>query len=430
MILEDFKVFINKLSNTSSRTSKENILDEYRSNNDIKEIVRFIFNPYVVTGISKKKFYKKVTVENNVSLSSIKEIMNYLTINNHGSDQDIANIQKFVHDNFEYEDVIYNIVCKDLVVGITGLTINKVWGKGFIDQFDVMLAEKYFSDPEKYLPNGTEFILTEKLDGVRCVLIFDKDNEPHFFTRNGKEIFDLVDLAEEAHYLDPDYVYDGELLSTMTGHSKDVYRDTISIISSDNIKRHIIFNMFDMIKYEDFIQGYSNVPAISRKNTLHNICIENKEFLNYIYEVPILYTGKDKNYISTYLTWAETNGKEGVMINIANAPYECKRSRNLLKVKKFSSMDLRIVDVEEGTGRNEGRLGNIVCKYKDNCTVNVGSGFTDNDREVLWKNRESIIGKIAEICYFEETKNKNSGYSLRFPTFKSIRNDKDVADYE
>ena len=155
-----------------------------------------------MTGISKKKFYRKLVYLSNTVLPDIWAVMDYLTEHNHGSDQDIANIQEFCISNKGYEDLIYAIVCKDLTVGVTATTINKVWGKNFIPQFSVMLAEKYFDDPVKYLPEGTSFILTEKLDGVRCVLLFDENKEPHFFSRNGKEIMDLVDLTKEAKQLE------------------------------------------------------------------------------------------------------------------------------------------------------------------------------------------------------------------------------------
>lgn len=431
-MLEEFKTFVDKLKESNSRLHKEAVLKEYADNKDIKDIMKFIFNPYVVTGISKNKFYKDSRKSPSCKLETIFQVMRYLEKHNHGSDQDISNIQCFVDLYPTYKDTVYSIVCKDLTVGVTATTINKIWGKGFIPQFDVMLSEKYFDNPEKYLPQGTQFILTEKLDGVRCVLLFDENGEPHFFSRNGKEIMDLVELAEEAKQLDSRYVYDGELLANTVGHSKDVYRDTMSIVGSDKVKTGVIYNVFDKVLREDFEAGYSDTFTINRKYELEQALTTDK--FTWIRKVPMLYIGDNQERILEYLNWAKSLGKEGVMINWATGPYECKRSRKLLKVKSFNETEAFVVALEEGTGRNEHRLGNIVVQFKDENgklhTAKVGSGFSDNDRDTYWAQPELLVNKVVEISYFEISNNKtNDSLSLRFPTWLGrIRNDKTIEE--
>lgn len=427
-MLEQFRRFVDELKASNSRLHKEAVLKAYECNDDIKRIVKFIFNPYIVTGISKKKFYRKLVYLSNTVLPDIWAVMDYLTEHNHGSDQDIANIQEFCIGNKGYEDIIYAIVCKDLTVGVTATTINKIWGKGFIPTFDVMLAEKYFDDPVKYLPEGTQFILTEKLDGVRCVLLFDENKEPHFFSRNGKEIMDLVDLAEEAKQLDPNYVYDGELLANTVGHSKDVYRDTMSIVGSDNVKTGVLYNVFDKVLRKDFEAGYSSTFTINRKYDLEQELTTDK--FTWIRKVPMLYIGDNQERIIEYLNWAKSLGKEGVMINWATGPYECKRSRKLLKVKSFNETEAYVEELVEGTGRNAGRLGAIIIKFKDKDgkyhSCNCGSGFSDKERDLYWAQPELIKNKVVEVSYFEVSNNQtDDSLSLRFPTWLGrIRNDK------
>ncbi len=427
-MLEQFRRFVDELKASNSRLHKEAVLKAYECNDDIKRIVKFIFSPYIVTGFSKKKFTKNVLNDWTYDCVDVAGLMEYLIKHNHGSDKDIANIQHFVLNNYEYKDEIYAIVCKDLTVGVTATTINKVWGKGFIPTFDVMLAEKYFDDPVKYLPEGTQFILTEKLDGVRCALLFDENKEPHFFSRNGKEIMDLVDLAEEAKQLDPNYVYDGELLANTVGHSKDVYRDTMSIVGSDNVKTGVLYNVFDKILCEDFEAGYSSRPTIDRKNDLEQELTTDK--FTWIRKVPMLYIGDNQERILEYLNWAKGLGKEGVMINWATGPYECKRSRKLLKVKSFNETEAYVEELVEGTGRNAGRLGAIIIKFKDKNgryhSCNCGSGFSDKERDLYWAQPELIKNKVVEVSYFEVSNNQtDDSLSLRFPTWLGrIRNDK------
>ena len=112
------------------------------------------------------------------------------------------------------------------------------------------------------------------------------------------------------------------------------------------------------------------------------------------------------------------------MIKDVDAPYNCKRSHAWLKAKPFIEVTLEVVDVEEGTGSNEGRLGAIVCKGTDDgkdIVVNVGSGFTDVHRDHYWAGRYDLIGHLVEVRADAVTQNQDGTYSLRFPRFKTFR---------
>jgi DNA ligase-1 len=121
---------------------------------------------------------------------------------------------------------------------------------------------------------------------------------------------------------------------------------------------------------------------------------------------------------------AIAGGYEGIMLKDPEAPYECKRSVAWLKLKPFIEVSLEVTDVEEGTGKNVGRLGALVCSGMDDgklITVNVGSGFSDADRDQFWAARDSIVGQIVEIRADVVTQNQDGTYSLRFPRFKGFR---------
>ena len=121
---------------------------------------------------------------------------------------------------------------------------------------------------------------------------------------------------------------------------------------------------------------------------------------------------------------AVAGGYEGIMIKDPSAVYECKRSVSWLKLKPFIEVSLEVVDVEEGTGRNEGRLGALVCSGQDDgrtITVNCGSGFTDNDRGVFWASRDQLVGQVVEVRADAVTQNQDGTFSLRFPRFLRFR---------
>ena len=117
------------------------------------------------------------------------------------------------------------------------------------------------------------------------------------------------------------------------------------------------------------------------------------------------------------------------MLNLTSSTYKFNRCWDIMKVKKFNSLDLLVTDIEEGSGRLAGTLGAIHARYKEGNTVKVGSGFSDELRRQIWNHDIMIVGQIVEIQYFEETTNADGGISLRFPVFKDFRPDKDTPDF-
>lgn len=434
MILKEFQFLVNKLQSTTGRIEKENILSKYKGEDSlsfsIREILKFIFNPYIVTGISKKKINKPFAMRGAYP-SSILGLMTYLEHNNTGKQEDIDVVRTFMEHNKEYEGLIASIVTKDLKLGVQPITLNKIFGVGFVNTFDVMLAEKYFDNPEKYLPENTPFTLTTKLDGVRCICI-SENGVIKFFTRQGQPIEGLIEIEEDIKKLNINYVFDGELLLRNRDNifSKDLYRATVKETNKDGEKHDLIYNIFDLVRISSFKSGVDLIEYSTRKKELVDIYSE----VLIDYDLPSLkivenlYQGTDQSYINYWLDKITSEGGEGVMININNAPYECKRTRNLLKVKKMQTMDLKVIDMEEGEGINKGRLGALKVEFPapdgNTYTVDVGGGFTFEDRDYYWNHPNSIIGKIIEVQYFEVSQNEKGGYALRFPVFKWVREDK------
>lgn len=430
--IKTFEELTDKLLSTQSRLEKEAFLKQYEDEQSLKDILHFVFNRYIVSGISTKKVAKFLNepIESDCT-NSVLELLKFVKKNNTGKDSDIKYVVKSARQISAGDDklfsLILSIVRQDLRLGLQAKTLNKVYGEGFIPAFDVMLAEKYSENIEHV--KGKEFILTEKIDGVRCVLIFDDGGEPRLYSRQGQPIEDLVQLESDARSLDKSYVYDGEMILKTGSHiaSKDLYRMTVKITSSDNIKKNVVFHVFDALLKEHFVQGISKTPAVKRKAWLNNHLMSKN--LSWIVPLPILYQGRDESKITYFLDKMVEQEKEGVMVNMADGAYECKRTKNLLKVKKFLTADVLVKEVEEGTGRNKNRLGAAIVEFigPDGKTYacKVGSGFCDEDRYEFWQDKTKIVGKIIEIGYFEISTNQvDNGYSLRFPTFRGIRNDK------
>jgi DNA ligase-1 len=186
--------------------------------------------------------------------------------------------------------------------------------------------------------------------------------------------------------------------------------------------------VFDAMRVAEFKMQYCPHTWEYRRFALNQI-FDGRDDLTYFELLPVLYQGTDTSMILKLLDEAIANNEEGVMINFTNKPYEFKRSNALLKVKRMNTMDLEIIGFEEGEGRLTGTLGAILVRYKNGNTVKVGSGFSDELRTKIWANKDSYLGCICEIQFFEESSNADGGISLRFPIFKDFRPDKLTPDF-
>ena len=422
-----------KLQDTNSRIEKENILYNEKNNKDFTNLIYFLFNPFITTGINLKKLKKSIKENDNCyiyNFNSLQELLNYIQIHNTGKDENIKNIQYFINQLEEpLNSFVELIITKSLKLGIDKKTINKIYGNNFIRSFDVMLG---VSIEHCKLPNNIWFSISQKLNGCRCIYYKHK-----LYTRQGKEYTGLQHIISDIEYLialnilPKNVVLDGELILKYKNNLSDseAFQVSVGIANSKSEKKEELkLTIFDILTEKEFEQGYSYSTYMGRKKKLLNIKDFNPK-LNNIDIVKFFYEGTDQNQIWKYLDYAEQNDMEGLMINL-NTPYICERTKNLIKVKKFYTYDLEIIDIEEGRGKLKGTLGSFIVKYKNN-TINVGSGLTDKQRKEYWNNKDNLIGKIIEVKYKEKTIDKNTGLeSLQFPIFVSLRLDKKESSYE
>lgn len=427
-----FKEFVDEIRESAARTHKQKVLEKWKENVIILTYLQFAFNPFIVFGISTKKLSKPVGSMHGITgINSVFDLLEYLKVYNTGSDRVVSLCQEFISNisasDESAADLLEEIICKDLSIGCDAKSINAVI-PGLIPVFNVQLANKYFDKPE-YV-EGKTFALTKKIDGGRIIAIRE-NGEVSFYTRAGQKYEGLTDLAAELFTTFPDgIVLDGEitLLANPLGlSSKDQYKQTMKITRKDGEKHGVKMLVFDILTVEEFKSQKCERTYDERRQQLEDLF--STTYRAYFKLLPVLYRGKDTTEITKYLEQLTAEGEEGVMINICDAPYEFKRTNNLLKVKKMDTLDLEIVGVEEGEGRLANTLGAIHVRYKDSNIVKVGSGFSDWMRNEIWNNQLYYIGKIVEIQYFEETKNDKGGVSLRFPIFKEVRLDKREADF-
>lgn len=430
--IQHFRDFVNEIMESNSRLHKQAVLKKYADDEVVQRYLQIAFDPYKVYGISTKKLNKLVRGSGITSVQSVFELFEYLEAHNTGTDIDISLCQEVLSHvctwDREAGEILEKLICKDLSIGCDAKTINKEI-PDLIPTFNVQLANKYFDKPAAV--EGKKFAITTKIDGGRIIAL-KENGKVSFFTRAGQKYEGLVDLEDEMSRLMPDNTcLDGEITLLVRGNlsSKECYKETMKIVrTKDKEKYGLKMLVFDWMPADDFKRQQCDQPYKLRRACIGQI-FDMIDF-RYFELLPLLYVGEDTSKITEILEEEVANGEEGIMINDYDALYEFKRTNSLLKVKKFDSLDLEVVDMEEGSGRLTGTLGAIHVRYKDGNIVKVGSGFSDEERKLYWNSPELILHKICEIKYFEESTNADKTFSLRFPTWCSnIRTDKLEADY-
>ena len=340
-------------------------------------------------------------------------------------------------DSEEWNQVCRRVIIKDLRCGISEKTLNKVLGKTEwkIPVFTVQLAQDSTDQPKKL--RGTKR-LEVKLDGVRVIAVINGSNIT-LYSRNGK-VFENFPQIEDAirenrqafqwgRGTGGHFVLDGEIVGeNFQQLMKQAHR------KSDVETSGMVYHIFDVLPLESFKEGHCNLQQYKRiewlesaKDTLQTLtdCLRIMNGLDVDLD-----TSEGHDIMRRFAEDSVAQGFEGIMIKSMDAPYECKRSDFWMKWKPTISVDLNIVDLEEGTGRNQGRLGAIVCEGEDNgrvIRVNVGSGFSDALRDEYWTNRNDLLGHLVEVQADAVTQNQDGSYSLRFPRFLRFR-DFDAGD--
>lgn len=409
------------LQSTNSKKDKEQILKDNADNEEFKSIMQFVFDSHIVTGISIKKLNKFVNINATQKLDSIYDVMNYLKLHNTGTDDDVANIQYFLNRQDESKYNFYkSIITKSLTLGCDAKTFNKVYGKSFIPTWEVQQA---YSIDKYPLKKGEWFSLSEKLNGNRGTYYKGK-----IISRQGKEFTGLNHIVNDIKVLLRDkadnIVLDGELRrKNIDGISdNENFRIGTGLLNSDDADKSCInFTMYDWLYVEEFDKGIGSLKYKVRKQGLNDMrdTIQEKH-LNNIAIVDMFYEGTDQTQITKYLDKMVSEDKEGCMLD-KDVVYKCKRHSGILKVKRFYTCDLKIIRLEEGSGRLSGTLGAFVVDYKGN-ELNVGSGMSDEQRTEFWNKRNELVGRVIEVKYKEESNDKTTGnVSLQFPIFVSLR---------
>jgi len=418
-VMEVFDI-LEDLAANPSRNYKIDKLTEHKDNEVLREVVRLALDPFTQFYIRKIPKYEATGSDSLVQAMDKLFELSSRTLTGHAGIEHLTQVLTSLSP--KNAKVLERIIAKDLKCGVSTATANDVW-LGLVVDYPCMLASQY----EQKLVDKIQWpaMVQLKMDGMRFNAVV-RDGQCEFKSRNGKTIDLLGNLEKEFVELANgiDTVFDGELLvkddsgtlnrQTGNGILNKAGKGTITNTEAAMVHATI----WDIIPYMYFIDSYCPTPykdRFARLKEADKISI----VPNFIVENIDEAQAKFKEYYD--------QGEEGIILKDMNAPWENKRSKSLIKFKGELECDLKIVDVEDGTGKYEGMLGALVCESEDGIIkVKVGSGFNDEDRKKIKK--QDVVGKVVAVKYNARIRSKHEDESLFLPIFVEIREDKDKAD--
>ena len=429
----DLNIVYDFIKEMNSSTSSNDKIDLIRfAKPEVRKVLFYTYNTFQQYNITPKVLDKRPDLCNKYTkFASVFELLDSLNNRMITGHKAVEETNGYLFNNPKSKDLLYLILERNLKVRASVKLINKAL-PSFIPEFNVALANKYDEKTKKKVDLQKDvWYVSRKLDGVRCLIVVDEKGKAKSYSRAGKQFHTLSLVEKEIESLGfKNVVYDGEMCIVDNNNNEDFQ----SIMKEINRKNHTIesglFQVFDYIPYRMFSKGYGEAGTFSQRiMTLSNIIYDTNIDLKHVKllsQIPV----NNWNEFDELNSKAIDLGWEGLMIR-KNDLYKGKRSNDILKVKKFHDAEYVVKDITVGPFRyvkcgkeiEEDMLTAVIIEHKGN-KVNVGSGFTIQQRQDFYKNPVNIKEKTITVQYFEESQNQNGEFSLRFPVIKAIYENK------
>jgi len=417
--LEELQLFVQEMKNTSSLNAKKEIIKSYKGNRFIENALYYTYNPYLKYYVTSKSIEKNIQIcDMNCIYDNIWDLLDALDNREYTGHDAIAMVNSFITNHMQFKNLILSIIDRNLEIRASESVINKVI-PNLIPTFDVALATKYepkFCDFEK-----ETWLSSRKLDGVRCIIRKEEDSVVAF-SRQGNQFETLQKVLDDVAKMPGNFVLDGEICLM----DKDGNEDFQGIMKQIKRKDHTIANpnyiVFDYLTLEEFDNKVGDTKLSDRIKKAITNCWGVDNTLSVLEQNVV----QDETNLGYQIEEAQRKGYEGIMLR-KDVGYEGKRSKNLLKCKKFFDAEYVVESLDFDNHRiiRDGKevvvpmLAQAYITHKG-YEVAIGSGWNQAQRIKYEANPELLIGKTITVQYFEETKNQEGGISLRFPTVKHV----------
>ena len=408
--------FVEEMKDTTSMLKKKEIIEKYKDNSFITEVLKWTLDPYKTYNVTSRNCKKLGHLITDFPHVLLFDLLNSLDCRSFTGHDAIAMVNGYCATHEKWiADLVYCIIDRNLQIRANTSLINKVI-PGLIPEFKIALANKY--DPKYFDFEKDKWLASRKLDGVRCIAICNSSGNIKLYSRQGK-VFDTLDKVTEelVAIMKQNTVLDGEICILDENGNESFQNIMKEIRRKDHTINNPIFFVFDKLTKEEFDSGNSTRILSRRKNT----CYDHKHVKS-LEQLPV----EGLEHIKYLSDKANKLGYEGIMIR-KDCEYKGKRSNDILKVKKFHDAEYVVVGLDFGEHRiiengkevKQRLLSQVFIEHKGN-RVAVGSGFSKEQRKYYKEHPSELVGKTITVQYFEETINNEGMTSLRFPTIKHV----------
>ena len=445
------QTILEKLENTNSQKEKIEIL---KTMNEVqKRWFKMCYNSLITFGV--KKIPEYTSESNSLDIVSIMDILEKEFVTREITGNAAIERLRDILSNAEEPEVVERLIKRDARCSVNSTLLNKVF-PNLIPEIPCMLAQPM---NEKTLKNIKFPAFSQlKADGMRCIA-FITSNNVRMFSRNGTEIICeplkniLMTIGQIEENLLSDNVtlmLDGELIcykdnklldrKTSNGICNKVLKGT----ASENELNLIQMQLWDIVRVDS--NTFNPLEDKSYEKRLEDLySILNTNSCSKLEVIPTEVVNSMEEALEHFQKML-SQGLEGTILKNQDAKWSNTRSKDLVKLKEENTIDLLVVDIEEGSGDFEGGLGAIICETSDKkLRVRVGTGFSFEDRgfvndlsngkkvvkqiKSLEEVSKNYLGKIVEVKYNQIIKSKGKDeMSLFLPRLVRIRNDKDTAN--
>lgn len=424
------------LKSTASTLDKKNIIKENKSDL-LTQIFQDTYDESRKYNVKKYEViesgFEPLSIDNEYHI--FHELLNALTERRYTGNEAVELVGRVMGQfNPEERWILDGILQRNLKVGVSLDNFNDAMELKTIKKYEVALADKFFDLKPKdqdAVVTGGEYMASQKLDGCRCTIHYNPDNqEVKFISRQGKEFTTLSNLIpsvrELLRYASQKMVLDGEVCILNEDGSESFHGLMSEVTRKNHTIEHPVYKWFDMLTLDEFEGRTESKPFVDRYNEMVETYYQlNQDTYNQIQLLPQMHISSWDEF-DQWRKEVDEKGWEGFMLR-KNVPYKSGRSKDLLKVKKMQDAEYVVEDVvmgkvtyNEGGAKEYDAASSIVITHKGN-KVYVGSGLSKEQRLRWFDHPEEIIGKTVTVQYFEETKDKKTGaFSLRFPILKFV----------
>jgi DNA ligase-1 len=416
----ELREFVNLMNSSNSTNHKIEILSDYVDHTFIKKVLLYTYHPYLNFGVTSANLKKRSDLINPNSTQDLFVLLNSLNDRRLTGHDAISEVNGFIGIYQEWTDLIYQIIDHNLETRATTTIINRVFNK-LIPTFDVALAHDAAKVKGVDLFDGT-FWLARKLDGSRLITIIEGESI-RFFSRNGKEFLTLGKVADEIRRLGlTDLVLDGEICLMNEEGSDDFQGILKELQKKDHTIENPKYIVFDILTPHEF-NGDNVSPKLSDRLANRSQYL-GESLATSIIEVLHQTRLDSEDILFDLKETSKSQGWEGLIAR-RDVPYSPGRSKDMLKIKDFFDAEYQVIDlimkpqriIVNGREVEEEMLSAVIIEHLGS-RVNVGSGFTIEQRQHYYRNPTDILSNIIKVQYFESTTDQHGNHSLRFPVFK------------